>query len=295
MGWFDEEHHGLMAAIRWDADAVTWALAQRMTSCLELRGRYDDWGAVLRAGLAAADDTHDRQGQATMLGLLLEAETARDEFESALRYAALAFAAYRAVETPAPPLTQVPSVSTPVLDEARHRGDILAIGLEACRLAEEMRLEGAQIDYLALFEEARDAFRVGDMPPRELWTLKNVFLIYVRQHRFAEAEACLRRGQALFQDPACQFMAGGDLASTAATYGRTDLAEQLATAAIEVANRTQDPWTAARALHTLADVRASRGDFDGSARTYQQALNAWTQLRNPRRVALIEEAMARLG
>lgn len=294
MRWFDEEHHGLMAAIRWDADAVTWALAQRMTSYLERRGHYDDWIAVLRTGLAAADDIRDRQGQATMLGLLLDAEAARDEYDSALRYAILALAAYQAVATSAPPLSQAPSVSSPALDDARRLGDALAVGLEACRLAQEMRLEGARIDYLALFEEARDAFRVGGVPQEELWTLKNVFLVYVRQHRFTEAEGSLRRGQVIVQNGAGLFKAGGDLAAVAAAYGRTDLAERLATAAIEVANRTHDAWTTARALHTLADIRASRGDFDGSARTYRKALHAWTELRNPLRVAMIEEAMAQL-
>ncbi|MGN9914664.1 BTAD domain-containing putative transcriptional regulator [Phytohabitans sp. LJ34] len=295
MRWFDEEHDALMTVVHCDADAVTWALAQRMSSHLELRGRYDDWGRVLRAGLAAADNAHDRQGQATMLGLMMQAEAARDENDSALRYAALAFAAYQAVQTPAPPLAQAPAVCTPALEDARRRGDALAVGLEACRLAEEKRLEGAQIDYLALFEEARDAFRAGDIPLLELWMLKNPGLVYLRQHRFTEAEGCLRRGQALHQNEANLFNSGGDLAGVAATCGRADLAEQLATAAIDVANRTHDPWTAARALHTLADIRASRGDFDASARTYQKALNAWTDLRNPRRVAMIEEAMARLG
>lgn len=295
MRWFDEEHDALMAAIRWDADLTTWALAQRMTSYLEQRGHYDDWIAVLRAGLAAADDTHDRQGQATMLGLMMQAEAARDEYDSALRYAILALEAYQAVETPAPSLTQATSASSPALEDARRRSDAIAIGLEACRLAQELRFEGARIDYLALFEEARDAFRVGCVPPEELWAIKNALLVYLRQHRFAEAKECLRRIQVIEQNGAGLFNAGGDLAAVAAAYGRTDLAEQLATAAIEAANRTHDLWTEARALHTLADIRARRGDFNASARTYRKALNAWTNLRNPRRVAMIEEAMARLG
>ena len=54
------------------------------------------------------------------------------------------------------------------------------------------------------------------------------------------------------------------------------------------------PWSAARALHTLADMRASRGD-PGAARTYRKALAEWTNLRMPRRIAQVEEALARLG
>jgi DNA-binding SARP family transcriptional activator/tetratricopeptide (TPR) repeat protein len=293
MRWFDEEHHALMAAVRRDTDAVTWALAQRMTSYLELRGRYDEWGAVLRVGLAAAAEIDDRQGQATMLGLLVEGEAARDEFDSAFSYAELALTAYQAVESTPPPPAWAPLVSTPALDDARRCDDTFAIGLEACRLAQQMRLEAVQIDYLALFEEAYGALRAGDMPP-QLWVLKNLVLVYLRQHRFTEAEACLRRGQELYRN-APGLLIGGDLAATAVVAGRLDLAEQFSTAAIEAASRSQDSWTAARALHTLAHIRAIRGDLHASARTYRQALDAWTQLRNPRQITQIEEAMARLA
>jgi len=293
MRWFDEEHDGLTATVRHAGDAIAWALAQRMTAYLELRGHYDDWVAMLRAGLAAADDIGDRQGQATMLGLLMHAEASRDEHHAGARYAVLAFAAYYALDTPPPPV-RAPSVSSPALEDARRDGDALAVGFEACRLALTLRLEGARVDYLALFEEARDAFRVGDVPLLELWTLKNAGLTYLRQHRLAEAEDCLRRGQVILQEGKGMVAAGGDLAGAAAACGRTDLAERLATAAIAEANRTNDAWTAARALHTLADVRASRGD-PSAARTYREVLTAWTDLRLPHRVAQVEEALARLG
>jgi DNA-binding SARP family transcriptional activator len=294
MRWFDEEHDALVAAVRRVGDAVAWALAQRMATYLELRGHYDDWVAVLRAGLAAADQMRDRQGQATMLGLLMHAESTRDEHQAGMRYAALAFAAYRALDTPAPAFEHAPSVSSPALEDARRRRDALAIGFEAARLALALRLEGAQVDYQALFEEARDAFRAGGVPLLELWTIKNTGLTYLRRRQFAQAEECLRRGHEIFRDGAGSVASGGDLAGVAAACGRTDLAEQLATAAITAANRTGDPWSAARALHTLADIRAGRGD-PAAARAYGEALSAWTDLRLPRRVAQVKEALARLS
>jgi hypothetical protein len=118
--------------------------------------------------------------------------------------------------------------------------------------------------------------------------------VYLRQRRFAEAAERMIRGQSIFQEATTEVAAGGDLAGVAAAHGRPDIAEQLATAMIADAYRTNDSWTVARALHTLADIRAHRGDIDASAHTYRKALNAWTNLRNPRRVALIEEAMAQL-
>jgi DNA-binding SARP family transcriptional activator/tetratricopeptide (TPR) repeat protein len=294
MRWFDEEHDALMAAVQGDRDAVAWALAQRITTYQELRGHYDDWIAALRAGIAAADEIRDQQGQATMLGLLMHAEATRDDHDAGRRYAALAIAAYHELDAPASPLTPAPTVSTPALEDARRRGDALAVGFEACRLALAKRVEGAQIDYLSLFEEARDAFRAGGVPLLELWSIKNVGLTYLRQRRLAEAVECMSRGLVIFEDAASEDIAGGDLAWAAAAHGRPDLAEQLAEAAIADANRTNDSWSAARALHTLADIRANRGDIDASAHTYRKALNAWTNLRNPRRIALIEEAMAQL-
>ena len=292
MRWFDEERDALLAEARREVDAVTWALAQRLSTYLELRGHYSDWNAVLRTGLAAADDLRDRQGQATMLGLLMHAEATRDEHAAGIRYAALAFAAYQTVDIPTPPLT-APSASSPVLEDARRRGDALAVGFEACRLALTLRLSNAQVDYLALFEEARDAFRVAGVPLYELWTIKNTGLVHLRRGQFAEAEKCLRRGQTIFTDASTMTAAGGDLAGGAAACGRTDLAEQLAESAIADANRTGDAWSAARAVHTLADIRAQRGD-PAAFNTYREALTAWSDLRMPRRVAQVEEAMARL-
>jgi DNA-binding SARP family transcriptional activator len=294
MRWFGEEHDALVAAIRCRADTVAWALAQRMATYLEVRGHYDDWIAVLRAGLAAADHIHDRHGQATMLGLLMHAEANRDQHQTGMRYAALAFAAYQALDSPAPPFDSAPSVATPALEDARRRRDTLAVGFEACRLALALRLEGARTDYLALFEEARDAFRVGGVPLLELWTIKNTGLVYLRRRQFAQAEECLRRGHEIFRDSAGTIAAGGDLAGVAAAYGRTDLAEQLVTAAIAAANRTGDRWTGARALHTLADIRASRGD-PGAARAYREALSVWTDLRLPHRIAQINEALTQFS
>ncbi|MGC7101397.1 BTAD domain-containing putative transcriptional regulator [Amycolatopsis lurida] len=292
LGWFDEEHDALMAAVR-GGGAVAWDIAQRMTTYQELRGRYQDWYTTLRAGLAAADALRDKQGQATMLGLLMHAESTRDEHQAGMRYAVLAYEAYQALDPEAPPLVQAPTATSAALEDARRRGDVLAVGVEACRLAIALRLEGARVDYLALFEEARDAFRLGKVPLLELWTIKNVGLAYLRQRRFIEAVNCLTRGRAIFRAAMDEVVPGGDLAGVATAHGRPDLAEQLAKASLTDANRMGDAWSAARALHALADARASRGD-PAAARTYRKALAVWTDLRMPRRVAQVEEAMARL-
>jgi DNA-binding SARP family transcriptional activator len=301
MSWFDEEHDALVIAVRQAVAqghaAVAWALAQRMSTYLELRGRYGTWHEVLILGLRGADARHDRQGQATMLGLLMQAEGIRDKHRDSLRYGALTLAAYREVTTP--PMTPYTAVSTssPALEKARSHGDALAIGFEASRLALALRSAGVAADYLALFEEARDAFRAGDVPLLELWTLKNIGLVYCRQHRFDEADQCMRRAQALVTahgDLLLTGFAGGDLAGVAAAHDRTDLAEQLAGQALQDARTIGDPWSEGRALTTLADVRAAHGDHPGARAFYREALTLWRHLRAPHRVTQITEILARL-
>jgi hypothetical protein len=161
MSWFDEERDALTRAVRQAAGtgqaAIACALAQRMSTYLELTGHYDQWRDVLVLALGAADRAQDRQGQATMLGLLMQVEAIRDDHLSSLRYAALALDAYRLVTTePGSPPTGSTQPSAR-LDAARMRGDALAVGLEACQLAVSTRLAGQPADYLSLLEEARDA------------------------------------------------------------------------------------------------------------------------------------------
>jgi hypothetical protein len=248
---------------------------------------------VLRSGLAAAEAARDPQGQATMLGLLMHAEALRDEHHASAGYAARAFAAYQALSTPPSPFEQPSTLCSAALREARARRDALAVGFAACQLALSARLDAAHVDYLTLFEEARDAFRIGGAPLLELWTIKNTGLVYLRQRRFAEAEESLRRGQVLLAGGGGPDAKGGDLAGVAAAYGRADLAELLANTAITDARRTGDRWSEGRALITLADLHVSH-DNPLAAGIYREALAVWRELRMPRRVAQVEQALARL-
>ncbi|MGN9907444.1 BTAD domain-containing putative transcriptional regulator [Phytohabitans sp. LJ34] len=63
LDWFATERTVLLAAINHAAaagfDAHTWQLAWTMTSFLDLRGHWDDWIAVTRAAVTAADQLGD--------------------------------------------------------------------------------------------------------------------------------------------------------------------------------------------------------------------------------------------
>ncbi|MGP3960666.1 BTAD domain-containing putative transcriptional regulator [Nonomuraea sp. 3N208] len=66
MTWFGEEAHLLGAAVRQAADQgfpqVAWSLAQRATTYLDIRGRYDELTVILHDGLRAAEQAGDRAG-----------------------------------------------------------------------------------------------------------------------------------------------------------------------------------------------------------------------------------------
>ncbi|CAM3529314.1 BTAD domain-containing putative transcriptional regulator [Kibdelosporangium persicum] len=301
MRWFDEETTALTSAVHQAArdGHPAWPIAQRLSTYLELRGRYTEWHDVLTAGLRGADATADRQGQATMLGLLMQVEGIRDEHRSSLRYGALTVAAYfdlPAGEPVAPVTVEEPTVSAALL-AARREGDALAVGFEASRLALAKRAAGEPADYLGLLEEARDAFTAGGAPLLELWTIKNVGLMYCRMRRFDDARACLSRAQTLIRELGEASMTdygGGDLAGVAAAHGRLDLAERLATERLSHAWQADDRWSAGRALVTLGEIHAKRGDHRAAADTYEQALHLWRDLNSSRRVRQIEAALARL-
>ncbi|WP_185845512.1 AfsR/SARP family transcriptional regulator [Kibdelosporangium aridum] len=299
--WFDEEHLALLQAIRQAAErgcaGVAWALAQRVSTYLETRGRYEEWRDALMQGLSAADEAGDRQGQATMLGLLMQVDAIRDEHLGSLRYAVLCIAAYRETSQ-ASVFRAAPPVVTPALEEARRQGDAVAVGFEASRLALACRLVGEDCDYLGLLEEARDAFRVGGIPLLELWTLKNVGLVYCRSHRFDEVDEIMRRAQEIVKElgeEALTKYGGGDLAGVAVQYGRLDLAERIAVEAVRQAREVADRWSEARALTTLGEIHTGRGDRRAAADSYQQALDIWRALRHSRRTRHVESALERLA
>ncbi|MFD9944897.1 BTAD domain-containing putative transcriptional regulator [Nonomuraea sp. NPDC059023] len=219
--WFEEVCADLFHVLD-QAGELAWPLAQRMSTYLELRGRYGQLVDTLSAGLRAAERCADQQGIATMLGLLMDAEAGRDDYAASIDYAARTFAAYQKVRSPET------AVRDPV-DEPG--GDPLTVGLAAAREAAVRRMAGEEGDYLSLFETARRGFHRSGAVLLEIWALKYVGLIYCRQGRFKDAEGCLHRAGLLLNqlgDLASVAHGGGDMAGAAAARGRLEEAEGIA-------------------------------------------------------------------
>lgn len=293
-GWFDEERGALQEVVRQAAEdhpQVAWPLTQRLSTYLDLRGRYDEWADALNLGLRAAERSGDLQGQATMIGLLMQVEANRDEHLASLIYGERTLAAYRRL-SPVPGEAAGQAEPAAALGrQAQHEdADPLATGFAMARRALAGRRAGEHEDYLGLFERARDAFRVGGAGLLEAWTLKHIGLVYCRQQRFADAEATLLRAREVMSDlgnSVSEAYSGGDLAGIAAALGRFDEAEAMAREALEHARADGDRWSSARALLTLGEVCRAGGDQRAALEAYLGALTLWRSLRMPARIAQV--------
>lgn len=301
MAWFDDEAYLLGVAVRQAARhglaRVAWPLAQRLSTYLDLRGRYEEWGVALRAGLGAARAAGDAPGVACMLGLLVDVEAAQDRIDTAMVYAEQALRAYRELPPghryapPEPP--PAPARRHPVVAElegelarARERGDPLDTGWAAYRLALARRAEGLHGGYEALFEEAADAFLACGAHLSALWALKNSGLARLKRGRLEEAARCLGRGYRAAGNlrHGTSTYTAGDIALVYAAQGRFAEAEGLAREALERARAQGNLWSAGKALDTLGELRRARGDHEGALAARRDALAAWRRLGVPDRI-----------
>ncbi|WP_020674133.1 AfsR/SARP family transcriptional regulator [Amycolatopsis nigrescens] len=300
-GWLDDEASTLATLVRQAAaeGQPAWPLAQRMTTYLDVRGRYDDWAEVLADGLRTAEQAGDRRGVACMLGLLTDVEATRDRVGESMRYAERTVAAYLALvedgaafpaatEKAIQPSSQPELVASErALDRARHAEDPLAVGQAAFTLAIGYRRAGVHGDYLPLFEEAMAAFQASGARLSQLWTLKNLGLAHLKHGRFEQATQCLlQAGEIMFG------LGGGveladttaDIAMTYAAGGRFAEAEELTGEILTRARLLGHRWDEARALDTLGDLRLARDDRPGAIDAHLEALAIWRRLSAPNRV-----------
>ena len=287
LAWFDEERPLLSTQVRraGDAGCRVWPLAQSLSTYLDMRGRYDEWAAVLREGLRVAERQADLRGQACMLGLLVDAEGARLDLGAGLRYAERAMTAYRSL-----PHRDVARVARP----SRRLPDPLGTGRTLFTRCLRRRERGEHGDYLPLFEEGAEAFQACGAPLAELWMLKNCWLTYLKRGRLADAAACMARGMTILLELGEDFelsSAIGEIGALLAERKRHGEAEALARETLENAPH---PWDEAGALDVLAVLARSAGDHHAAIDARLRALAVWRRLGARVRVAHTMRALARL-
>ncbi|GAA2416436.1 BTAD domain-containing putative transcriptional regulator [Actinomadura vinacea] len=285
--WFDEERLHLIAQTRLAGEAghPAWPLAQCLATYFDMRGRYDEWVAMLHEGLRVAERQDDRRGMACMLGLLVDAEGSRLELGAGLQYAERAMTTYQSLPHPPMERRTVPSRSIP---------DPLGRGRALFTLSLRRREDGEHGGYLPLFEEARQAFEACGAPIAELWMLKNCSLAYLKQGRMADAAACLARGLTILVGLGEDFETGsviGEIGALLAAAGRHREAEELAR---ETLARSPHPWDEAAALDILAALSRSDGDHHAAIDAHLKALAVWRRLGVTVRVTHTMGELARL-
>ncbi|MEU5879292.1 BTAD domain-containing putative transcriptional regulator [Spirillospora sp. NPDC047279] len=304
LAWFDEERVLLSAQVSLaeaePALGVAWPLAQNLTTCFDLRGRYEEWGAVLHSGLRAAERAGDDRGVACMLGLLVDCETSRFEFGVGLQYAERTMNAYQALPPgPAPPPPE-PHAETGdpqwrALAAARAAGDPVGVARYAFTLCLRRRDRGERGGYLALLEEAATAFRACEAPISELWALKTAWLAYLKQGRIDEAVACLDRGLVIVISMGADFETSsvvGEIGERMVAAGRFDEAAELAGETLHRARRHGHHWDEAAALDVLAALAYASGDHHAAIDAYLKSLALWRRLKT---MARVTDTMARLA
>ncbi|XVQ08729.1 BTAD domain-containing putative transcriptional regulator [Spirillospora sp. CA-255316] len=285
--WFDEERPHLRAQVlrAGDAGCPAWPFAQSLTTYFDMRGRYDEWVAVLHEGLRVAEHQDDRRGRACMLGLLVDAEGSRLDLGAGLQYAERAMTTYQSL--PHEPAEGATVPSRPLFDP-------LGRGRALFTLCLRRRERGEHGGYLPLFEEARQAFEACGAPMSELWMLKNCWLAYLKQGRMADAAACLERGLTILVNLGDDFETGsviGEIGALLAAEGRHGEAEELARETLE---RSPHPWDEAAALDIMAVLARSAGDHHAAIDAHLKALAVWRRLGARVRVAHTMRALARL-
>jgi DNA-binding SARP family transcriptional activator/tetratricopeptide (TPR) repeat protein len=311
--WFDEEYDVLAGSVQQASDQgyaqVAWPLAQRLTTYLELHGRYDEWADVLAQGLRAAERGGDQRGIACMLGLLIDAESDRDRISISARYAEQAVAAYSAL--PDEPEEPVHDLAVPCrrelqpeltdleaeLTRARHAGDPLDIALGAFRLILARRHAGEHGGYQPLWEEMRNACRACGARVAELGAIKILGLTYIKQRRLDEAIECLVRGQSIIQNLGDDVRLAdvlGDIALAFAAHGRFAEAEHLTRDSLEQARNHRHRWDEGRALDTLGALKRNQGDHRAALNMHLEAFTVWRRIDQSGRMANTIKALAEL-
>ncbi|MQA94921.1 MAG: hypothetical protein GEV11_09825 [Streptosporangiales bacterium] len=308
LAWLDEERGALLAAVRQAAeegyDEVAWPLAQRLSGCLDLRGRFDDWAEALSAGLRSAERAGDTPGRICMYGLLVDAESNREHIELSMDYAARTAVGYLELGGEPRPRTGRARLDGGLPEErellaARAAGDTPRTGFAAFNLALVWRAACRRdAGYLDLFDEAAAAFRACGAHFSELAALKVLGLAHIKARRFDEAFGCLHRAQEvvteLGDDAGMPFFVLGDIPLVYARQGRYAEAETLVTDVLRQARAEGHLWDEGRALDTLGELYDMRGDAHAALDASLRALGVWRRLQVLRRIARTVAILARL-
>ncbi|MBP2706808.1 tetratricopeptide repeat protein [Microbispora sp. RL4-1S] len=265
LGWFDAEHANLAVAVRHAAEtehgAVAWRLANAGRSYFDLRRPWAEWVSAYQAGLSAAQDSGDEDGEAWMSGGLAAIHRDLGSLEEALEYGERALAIRRRAGDRA--------AECACLNDL---GDVLRRLGRATAALERLR------EALAL---SREIGRVRDAAT----ALTHIGETYLQTGRIDEALRFLsgalaplielreRNGEARVLD---------DMGVAYHTSGRADRAVHFLRAALRVRRELGDRYGTATTLRHLGEVCRDLGEEPAATSALREALRICEELDDPR-------------
>jgi DNA-binding SARP family transcriptional activator len=264
LAWFEAEHQVLLAAVTLAAgsgfDSHAWQLPWAMTSFLQLRGHWQEWGATQRTALAAATRLGDAAAQAVSSRLLAMACTDLGDHDQARGHYASSLALYQRLGNR--------------LGEAKVHQNLAFLA----------KRQGRYADALGHAEQALRLYQAIGDKANEAEALNAVGWYHGLLGDYQQAREYCRQALTLSVEAGDRWLEGdvwdslgfaehhlGHLAQAATCYER----------ALSLYRESGDRFDEADTLTHLGDVRHAAGELAQAREAWQRALVILEDLQHP--------------
>jgi tetratricopeptide (TPR) repeat protein/transcriptional regulator with XRE-family HTH domain len=264
MGWFEDEHQVLLAAISLAAgygfDTHAWQLPWAVAPFLRACGHWQEWAATQRTALAAATRLDDAAAQALSGRLLANACTDLGDHDQALGHYASCVTLYQRLGNRLGEAKVEQNLGALAARQGRY-ADALGHGERALRLYQAVADKASEVE--ALNNVGWYHGLLGDYEQARVFCRQALTLSAKAGHRRTEGHVWDSLGYAEHHL--------GNLAGAIACYQR----------ALSRHREAGDRYHEAETLARLGDTRDAAGDPFLARDAWQQALHIFDELHHP--------------
>ena len=280
LAWLDTEQANLMSAVdqasREGEHAIAWKLVFTLWDLFNLRGRFSEWLAIHKTGLASARALRDTTGEKFMLGNL-----AANYLYAGLPVEALA-------------------CMREILLIVRAAGDVKDTATALVNLGVTLTDLGKADEAMAALEEALGLFRGAGDRKGQAYAACGLAAVHARCLRFTDAISCYEDGLSIFREINDTVSLNEALVDIAAVHLKQGHPEQAAVDAAEAAQlsfQSGSRRNEARALAILGEVHRQNDDREQAEQCWLRAVAIFSELGHPQATEIVAEldALARLS
>jgi tetratricopeptide (TPR) repeat protein len=304
-GWFESEHHALIASVEraaaMDLDDVAAELASALCGALFITDNlFDAWRRTHDAALATVRRTGNRRAEAGLLAELGQLRYKQDRYAEARTYLMQALAAFRECHDLRGEAATLAALGTACheqgfMPEALHfldQGAVIfhdlgdeAAGAYVSRLRGFVHLELGDFALArADLQGALTAFRLTGSRRGEAITLRTIGLLYRAMGEYDRSHDLCAQARAIFRelgDVLLEAYAARSVAKALIRLGRQAEGRQPLEDALATSRERGDRWGEAMTLRTLGDLCLSEGRLAESDRYLTGSLRLWQALDLP--------------